>query len=89
MAKLDVKNITGKSVGSVELDATVAVADLAGAHAQLPGVTADDMKMATRPRARTLFGDWLLEASVLVAVFPIIDQLVVEATFRWRPTCLD
>lgn len=31
----------------------------------------------------SLLGDWLLEASVLVSVFPVIDQMVSERPIRW------
>ena len=38
---------------------------------------------APRESLSSLFGDWLLEASVLVAVFPVVDQLIDVRPFRW------
>ena len=37
-----------------------------------------------RPKVGELLGQWLLEASVLLAVLPYVDQLVTTARMDWR-----
>jgi hypothetical protein len=38
-----------------------------------------------RGRVVVLLGDWLFGASELIAVFPVVDQLISPAAFRWKP----
>jgi hypothetical protein len=57
----------------------------ASSSAQLFAQRTDEREMERGGRARSsdLAGEWVLEASVLVAVFPVVDQLVSPEGFRW------